>query len=74
MKVVEIFKTNVNKKREAYRIVKALLQRMPGCAVNFDLDDCDNILRVETHDKGLNISGVISLLNELNYSCEQLTD
>ncbi|HKO79522.1 MAG TPA: hypothetical protein VJU78_03965 [Chitinophagaceae bacterium] len=48
MKQVEIFKTNVRNKREAAKIIKLLLAHFPHYKINFDLNDCDNILRIET--------------------------
>ena len=48
MKQVEIFKTSVRKKGDAAKIIKLLLARFPHYKINFDLSDCDNILRIET--------------------------
>ncbi|MGZ3871360.1 MAG: methyltransferase type 11 [Mucilaginibacter sp.] len=48
MAMVEIFRTDVNNKRLAAKILKALQSEFPECDFNFDLDDCDRILRVQT--------------------------
>jgi hypothetical protein len=45
--MVEVFKTNVGQASEACRLVELLLKHFPGCKINFDLQDCDKILRVE---------------------------
>jgi LPS O-antigen subunit length determinant protein (WzzB/FepE family) len=45
--MVEVFKTNVKQVDEAERIVKHLKVNFPTYKANFDLSDCDNILRVE---------------------------
>ncbi|MBN8572075.1 MAG: hypothetical protein J0M18_20835 [Ignavibacteria bacterium] len=44
--MVEVFKTNVGDKLTADKIT-AELQLLFGGNINFDLDDCDKILRVE---------------------------
>jgi hypothetical protein len=43
---VEVFKTNVGNQRTANHL-KLLLERLPACKINFDLEDCDNILRIK---------------------------
>src|ERR1700741_1373259 len=48
MKKVEIFKTSVCKYTEAENLVHVLLLKFPHYKINFDLDDCDRILRIET--------------------------
>lgn len=45
--MVEVFKTNVEDKDLAEMIIKILSRELPECRINFDLDDCDRILRVE---------------------------
>jgi len=45
--MVEVFKTNIERKRTAAKIKSELLELFPDCKINFDLDDCDRILRIE---------------------------
>lgn len=45
--VIEIFKTNVTQHHTADVIVQQLIHQFPELRVNFDLADCDNILRVQ---------------------------
>ncbi len=47
--MVEIFKTNVKSKRLAGKVLKSLQSHLPAFHFNFDLDDCDRILRVQTN-------------------------
>ena len=42
---VDVFKTNVKKKSDAEVIVQLLSNYFPNHEINFDLDDCDKILR-----------------------------
>jgi len=45
--MIAIFKTDVKNKQLAERVLNALYSIWPGCCFNFDLDDCDSILRVQ---------------------------
>jgi hypothetical protein len=45
--MVEVFQTNVEKEFQARIITAFLMQHFPESKVNFDLDDCDRILRIE---------------------------
>jgi len=68
--MVEVFKTDVYEEEKSLAIVQTLLQYFPDNKINFDLEDCDKILRIE----GENIlSGRIKeLLNEAGHRCEVL--
>ncbi|HOZ86205.1 MAG TPA: hypothetical protein PL029_00540 [Bacteroidia bacterium] len=72
MLTVEVFKTNVQAADAAQMIVESLNKRCPDSEINFDLEDCDHILRVAS-DK-INIQLIISVLSELGYCCELLAD
>ncbi len=45
---VEIFKTDITEDNAASDIVLHLQQLFPKANFNFDLQDCDNILRLES--------------------------
>jgi hypothetical protein len=45
--MVEVFKTNVNRQSQAQGLLTLLRQYFPQSRVNFDLDDCDKILRIQ---------------------------
>lgn len=68
--MIEVFKTNVETTSDANNIVQMLLQHFPGSRINFDLQDCDKILRVE----GSNFSTdkIMLLLNKNGFCCEIL--
>ena len=69
---IEVFKTNVKSLQAAKRLKLLLEKLLPGCKINFDLEDCDKILRI----KGDNVDKeiIIGLMNCYNYSCEPLND
>lgn len=68
--VVEVFKTNVNEVELAEILIKQLLDYLPESRVNFDLEDCDKILRVEA--KTIIPEKIVEVLNANGYSCEVL--
>ncbi|BDW91308.1 hypothetical protein MACH07_01400 [Flagellimonas marinaquae] len=68
---VLVFKTSVKKKDEI-QLLRPSLNRLiekKGCW-NFDLEDCDNILRVES--QRLKASVVSLLLQSNGFDCEEL--
>ena len=67
---VLVFKTNVTSKRKVNK-VKALLTSFPSIRQwNFDLDDCDKVLRIEAI--GLHPTTVDWLLHTAGFSCREL--
>ena len=68
--MVEVFKTNVQEFSESKTIIQHLLAYFPECKVNFDLEDCDKILRVE--HGAVPYTKIITLLHTLGYQCELL--
>ncbi|MCF3109413.1 hypothetical protein LL912_11555 [Niabella sp. CC-SYL272] len=48
MKRIEIFRTNVFDKATARMLVRNLKRVFPRSKINFDLEDCDRILRIES--------------------------
>jgi hypothetical protein len=65
-----VFKTNVNSKKKAAR-VGSLLSSVPTIKQwNFDLDDCDKVLRVEATETDTNV--VESLLRAEGFNCRVL--
>lgn len=68
--MIEVFKTNVQKIYQAEILVELLLQNFPTNKINFDLEDCDKILRVEGENISTDI--IIQILNKKKYKCEVL--
>jgi len=48
---IEVFRTSVGSRAEAQRITDLLLTRFPELKINFDLDDCDRVLRIESGER-----------------------
>jgi hypothetical protein len=68
--MVEVFKTNIRKIRQAEKIIEKLKFIFPDYKINFDLEDCDKILRIESEI--IDSPKVIQLLNDSNFQCEIL--
>ena len=67
---VLVFATSVRQKRQVSR-VQNLLTKVPAIAQwNFDLEDCDNILRVEAKD--ISPRYIESLLQKAGIYCQEL--
>jgi len=60
--MVEIFRTNVKSKRLAGKILKALQANLPAFHFNFDLDDCDRILRVQSNGKPVECHKIMQIV------------
>jgi hypothetical protein len=67
---VEIFKTDITEENAASNIVSHLQQLFPKANFNFDLQDCDNILRLES-DYDI-IQPTIAAVKALGFYCELL--
>ena len=69
--MIFVFKTNVSP--DDLETLQPLLDKhLPHSKWNFDLDDCDNIFRI---DSQLQISEtVIKLIQDNGYECEELPD
>ena len=65
-----VFKTSVQSPRDAHALVAGLRELEMAGRCNFDLDDCDRILRIES---SRNISpAVIHFLDAKGFRCEEL--
>ncbi len=72
--MVEIFKTNVNNKKQAGKVLKTLNARLPAYLFNFDLDDCDRILRVKSSGQPIETVHIIKLVEDQQVEISLLDD
>jgi len=68
--MIEVFTTNVQEAHTAKQLVSLLTRHFPGSRINFDLEDCDRILRVE--GKNFTPDGVMLLVKENGFACTVL--
>ena len=71
METVLVFKTSIQHSKEVQLVKNNLDQLMNNNGTwNFDLEDCDNILRVETHT--IPPETIRETLRMKGFSCEEL--
>jgi hypothetical protein len=70
---VEVFKTNVADPDQAKWLADQIERNFTHCKVNFDLEDCDRILRVAFEGK-IQCDLLIDLLKTVGYTAELLPD
>ena len=69
--MIRIFKTNVINSTDVNHLLENVLQqKYPHFKINFDLEDCDNILRIEGTDYESN--EIIALMDTNGFLCEEL--
>jgi hypothetical protein len=68
--MVEVFKTNVQKKIQSKMLLCILSETFPSFKINFDLSDCDKVLRVEGDN--MEALRIIVLVKEYGFTCEVL--
>lgn len=68
--MVEVFKTNVHKKAQSKMLLCILSEAFPSFKINFDLSDCDKVLRVEGDN--MEASRIMILVKENGFKCEIL--
>ncbi len=72
--MIEVFRTNVSDKEQADRLADQIEDALCHCCVNFDLEDCDRILRVKGIRGESDICQVIGLVKSFGYHVEILPD
>ncbi len=70
--MIYVFKTSVKLKSDVKKLTGQLNEHLTDGTWNFDLDDCDKILRIDT--KLNNTAKTIQILKENGFECEELPD
>ena len=68
--MVEVFKTNVQKKTQSKMLLSILSEAFPSFKINFDLADCDKVLRVEGDN--MEALRIMMIVKEYGFNCEVL--
>lgn len=68
--MVEVFKTDVQKVSQAKKIIALLLEHFPDNRINFDLSDCDRVLRIEGDE--FDADRIITLVTAHGFACNVL--
>jgi len=72
--MVEVFKTNVRNRSHAKMLVGQLHKTFEGYEANFDLDDCDNILRIQSSTGVIESSRLITFLKDFGFNAQVLDE
>lgn len=55
-------------------LVTELEKQFPGYSVNFDLDDCDRVMRVVSEKGNVDATAVIDVVRASGYQAEVMSD
>lgn len=72
--MIEVFKTNVEDRDHARMLLDLIHHSFIGYKANFDLEDCDKILRVQCATGWVESSLLIDLLKDVGFHAEVLPD
>lgn len=72
MKTVKIFKTDIQNDTEADKVITFLIALYPFYKINFDLEDEENILRIEAYQIEIETDDIIKYMVDLECSCERI--
>jgi hypothetical protein len=70
--MIFVFKTNVSDNSAIQNLQPLLDRHLPDSIWNFDLEDCDKILRIDSQIEIAETT--INLLQDNGYDCEELPD
>ena len=68
--MIFVFKTSVKSKTQIKKLKPHIDERLPKSKWNFDLEDCDKILRIDSEENI--VLKIIDLLNVHKFYCEEL--
>ncbi len=72
--MIEVFKTNVCNQYDAHMLIEQIERSFFNYQANFDLQDCDCILRVKSASGIIQAALIIDLLKGAGFDAEVLPD
>lgn len=72
--MVEVFRTNVNCPEKARHAISKIHKQFSYIHANFDLEDCDKILRIEFSKHESKVNEFLSFIETLDIYAEILPD
>lgn len=72
--MIEVFKTDVNDKDQARQLIDQIHETLHYCHANFDLDDCDRVLRVKGIRSEQDVFTIIGLVRRAGWQAQTLPD
>jgi hypothetical protein len=70
MKAIRLFRTTVKSKKQVVKLTPQLNFILNSRKWNFDLTDCDRILRIE--DENIPLQNLVFMMNEHNHQIVEL--
>ena len=74
LRMIEVFKTNITDTEKADWLVRCIQYAFPGYVANFDLQDCDHILRIQHPNGDVDAEAIIRLLAQYGFESSVLPD
>lgn len=72
--MIEVFKTNVETCDQATMLINEIHKNFTGYKANFDLQDCDRILRIKSANPFIESDMLIDLIHQFGFEAEVLPD
>jgi len=72
--MIEVFKTDITDSLQARVLAEHIHDLFSEYTVNFDLDDCDRIMRIVSTSTGVEVDTLIDILKGFGYHAEVLQD
>lgn len=72
MKTVAVYKTDVADRAKAQKIMDKILQHNKNVDPSFDLEDCDNVLRVESLNGSIEKENIKKIVRSAGFQIEEL--
>lgn len=72
--MIEVFRTTVDDEKQVGFLLGCLDKELPGHKINFDLEDCDNVLRVENKSDTMDVKAIVDCLRSYGFVAEVLPD
>ncbi len=69
---IAVYKTDVDTKETAEPIISAIQQQIGECEVSFDLEDRDNVLRIESFNGPIDESALEDIFKRYGHRIEPL--
>ncbi len=72
-KQILVFRSNINRSKKVKRVCYALLKMEGVHRAIVDLEDWENVLRMECDTK-VRVSQIVDVIRQLGYECSELED
>lgn len=72
--MIEVFKTDVTTSEAAQRLILQIHENFKDYQANFDLEDCDHILRIQCHNGLVCALSIIELFKRNGFEAAVLPD